>query len=223
MVLVVICFGTACGTVRRGRSTAQAASPLTPALSPLRGEGGEAGTAGFSGEGHGQDARFARADSVGRWGSPESQPAGKADGGAVASGRVLRKWNPVWWFGNADDLEPPAWYRPGSANRRWLWRLRNPFHNFTFYVVGVADKPFTRTGRFPETVFAPGGGWNWAVARHKWVRLPFVSFNGKWCRFYVGWRERGNLGCKVNVGRLAAPDHRRQNPAPDSVPVTEKK
>ncbi len=173
---------------------------------------------GVSGERDDRDARFARADSVGRWGSTESHPTG--DG---VPAKVMQKWNPVWWFGNVDDPEPPDWYRPGSANRRWLWQLRNPIHNFSFYVVGVADKPFTRTGRFPEAVFAPEGGWNWAVTRHRWVRLPFVSFNGKVCRFYVGWRERGNLGCKVNFGRLAVPDRNGQTKDTIPAPIPEKK
>lgn len=115
------------------------------------------------------------------------------------------KWNPIWWFGNVDDPEPPAWYRPGSPSRRCLWQLRNPLHNFSFYVIGIADKPFTRAGRFPKAVFAPDNGWNWAVASHECVRLPFISFNDEWGRFYFGWRERGNLGFKVNFGRLKPP------------------
>ncbi len=31
-----------------------------------------------------------------------------------------------------------------------------------------------------------GGGWNWAFARHRFVPLPFVSFDGTFCRFYGG-------------------------------------
>lgn len=145
--------------------------------------------------------------------SPPLLATDPADGGCKPPARALQKWNPLWWFGNVDDPEPPAWYRPSSPNRRWLWQLRNPLHNFTFYVIGVADKPFTRTGKFPEAVFAPEGGWNWAVTRHRWCRLPFVSFNGEWGRFYFGWRERGNFGCKVNCGKPQTPD-----PNPQTLP-----
>ena len=112
-----------------------------------------------------------------------------------------------------DDPEPPDWYRLGSANRRWLWQLRNPLHNFTFYVIGIADKCFTREGRFPNAVFGPEGGWNWAVAKHKWLRLPFISFNGERWRFYLGWRERGNFGGKVNFGRR--PFSKSETPLPN--------
>jgi hypothetical protein len=125
-----------------------------------------------------------------------------ADGGERGEARVFQKWNPVWWFGNVDDPVPPEWYRPGSPNRGWLWQLRNPLHNFTFHVIGIADKPFTRDGRFPKDVFARDGGWNWAIAKHKWLRLPFISYNGERWRFYLGWRERGNFGGKINIGRL---------------------
>lgn len=122
----------------------------------------------------------------------------------------MPKWNPVWWLGNADDPVPPDWYRPGSRCRGVLWQLRNPLHNFTFHVIGIADKCFTRTGKFPDAVFAPDGGWNWAVARYGWLRLPFVSYNGERWRFYLGWRERGNFGGKINFGRLKTTDSRPQ-------------
>ncbi|MFA6543540.1 MAG: hypothetical protein WCS99_03890 [Limisphaerales bacterium] len=165
-------------------------------------------------EPHDLDARFARASRVGEWGSTESHPTDKPGGDSKSPARNFQKWNPIWWFGNVDDPEPPDWYRPGSPCRRPLWQLRNPLHNFTFYVIGIADRPFTRTGRFPDAVFAPDGGWNWAVAGCKWVRLPFISYNGEWWRFYLGWRERGNFGGKVNVGKLPAPDLKPQMPDP---------
>lgn len=133
---------------------------------------------------------------------------------SVPAGRNFTKWSPIWWFGNVDDPEPPAWYRPGSPSRGWFWQLRNPLHNFTFYVIGIADQPFTRDGKFPNDVFARDGGWNWAVAKHAWLRLPFISFNGERWRFYFGWRERGNFGAKINFGRLPAPDPKSQFPAP---------
>lgn len=128
--------------------------------------------------------------------------------------RTVQKFNPFWSLGNADDPEPPEWYRPNSPNRRWLWQMRNPLHNFTFYVVGVSDKPTSRTGRFPAAVFAPTGGWNWAFARYRWIPLPFVSFDGKWWRFYAGWRESGNLGFKLNI---------RQAPKKPMPPIAEQR
>lgn len=112
--------------------------------------------------------------------------------------RTIQKWNPLWCLGNTDDPVPPDWYRPGARDRQWRWQLRNPFHNFTFYVVGVADQPVTRTGLHPAHVFAPGGGWNWAITRARWLPLPFVSYDCTRCRFYAGWRESGNLGLKLN-------------------------
>jgi hypothetical protein len=130
--------------------------------------------------------------------------------------RTAQKWNPLWSFGNADDPVPPEWFRPGSPNRRWLWRTRNPLHNFTFYVIGVADKATTRTGKFPAHVFAPGGGWNWAVTRHRGIPLLFISFDGKCCRFYLGWRESGNFGGKINFKRRDKQPARGQHGATKS-------
>ncbi len=111
--------------------------------------------------------------------------------------RPVQKRNPVWWIGNADDPEPPDWYRPGRACRRVRWHLRNPFHNFTFYVIGIADKEFERTGTHPGRVFHPEGGWTRATARYRCWRLPFVSYLRGDFKFYLGWRERGNFGVKL--------------------------
>ena len=210
LAAVALCFGVACGTVR----TPQSAQPVGRDSVEPHLERSEASVASISAAKRSGESRFARTASGGVEGSTESHPTDKSDGDSKPSARRFQKWNPIWWFGNVDDPEPPDWYRPGSANRRWLWQLRNPLHNFTFYVFGIADKPFTRTGKFPDAVFAPDGGWNWAVTKHKWVRLPFISFNGERWRFYLGWRERGNFGGKVNFGKLPAPDPKPQTPDP---------
>ncbi len=119
--------------------------------------------------------------------------------------RTAQKWNPLWSLGNADDPVPPEWFRPGSPSRRMAWQMRNPLHNFTHYVIGVTDKDTTRTGKFPTHVFAPEGGWNWAVTRHRCCPLPFVSFEGQRSRFYLGWRESGNFGGKINFKKRDKP------------------
>jgi len=111
---------------------------------------------------------------------------------------TAQKFNPCFWFGNVDDPLPPEDYRPEDPHRVGKWHWRNSCHNFTFYVMGIADKEFVRTGRCPEVVFSPNGGWNWAVCKYKWLRLPFVSHQRKRFKFYVGWRERGNFGMKLN-------------------------
>ena len=108
------------------------------------------------------------------------------------------KMNPIWWFANADDPVPPESYRVGKSCRQLTWRLRNPCHNFTFYVMGIADKPHTRVGRYPAKVASPDGGWNWAVCRYKRLRLPFVDYKRGRFELYCGWRNGGNFGMKLN-------------------------
>lgn len=126
---------------------------------------------------------------------------------AVQFAPKFEKWNPLWWFGNVDEPVPPATYQPDDPHRVRNYRWRNLGHNFTFYVIGIADREFTRTGRHPEHVFAPGRGWNWAVSRHHCCFLPFLSYHGGYCETYFGWRERGNFGVKLNFRRrhLASP------------------
>lgn len=108
-----------------------------------------------------------------------------------------RKWNPVFWFGNLDDPAPPDWYRPDDPRRDGKWYCRNSLHNFTFYVMGIADKEFEYAGRYPS-IYNPNEGWNWTVCRYKCVRLPLISYKKGGILFYCGWRERGNFGMKLS-------------------------
>ncbi len=112
-----------------------------------------------------------------------------------------QKLNPIWWVGNADDPAPPKSYRPGKRTRKFTWYLRNPFHNFTFYVIGIEDKVFLRVGRYADRVANPNGGWNWAVCRYQWLRLPFVDYHRGRFEFYFGWRNGGNFGMKLNFAQ----------------------
>lgn len=127
-----------------------------------------------------------------------------------------QEWNPVWWWGNADDPEPPDWYRPDDPRRKTKWYFRNPLHNFTFYVIGLADQEFTRVGPHPGTVFNPDGGWTWAWSRARFLPLPYVSYRRDALQFYFGWRERGNFGIKLKGLRgtpAAEPDPIDPKPA----------
>ena len=110
-----------------------------------------------------------------------------------------QKLNPVWWLKNSDDPKPPAWYRPEEKYRRLKWSFRNPLHNFDFYVIGVADKKFSRSGKFPALNSDPRGGWDFEAARYKFVWLPFISYHRPKFDFYFGWRNRGNFGIKINI------------------------
>jgi len=110
------------------------------------------------------------------------------------------KLNPVWWLKNSDDPVPPDWYRPGEKlkHRRMMWSFRNPLHNFDFYVIGVADKKFYRSGQHPKLNGDPRGGWDFSAARYRFIYLPFVSYRHESFNFYFGWRNHGNFGIKFN-------------------------
>lgn len=128
------------------------------------------------------------------------------------------KLNPVWWFGNADDPIPPDWYKPEDKHRETKWYFRNPLHNFNFYVIGVADKKFHRSGHYPERNSDPNGGWDFAITRRHVLPLPYISYERSWCNFYFGWRERGNFGIKLNFprGSKARPQSKTDGQKPSS-------
>lgn len=108
------------------------------------------------------------------------------------------KINPIWWFGNIDDPVPPKEYCPNNKCRRFLYSLRNPFHNFTFYVIGIADREFRIEGKDVKNVFRPDDGLNFTVSHCGPFLLPFVSFKKEHFKFYIGWRPDGNFGFKFN-------------------------
>ena len=128
------------------------------------------------------------------------------------------KLNPVWWVENSDEPVPPKWYKPDDRRRVMKWHFRNPFHNFGNYVIGVADKEFVRSGKYPERNSRPRGGWDFAVARRKLVLLPFISYQRGGFNFYFGWRERGNFGVKLNYsqppGKKPQTEESQAKPAP---------
>jgi hypothetical protein len=130
------------------------------------------------------------------------------------------KLNPVWWFKNSDEPKPPEWYEPNGKHRRRDWSFRNPMHNFDFYVIGVADKKFARSGRFPEENSDPRGGWDFEAARYKFIWLPFISYHRPKFEFYFGWRNRGNFGIKINFNPKPKPE---SNEAKDTSSIDDKK
>ena len=126
-----------------------------------------------------------------------------------------QKFDLVWWLENSDEPVPPAWYLPADRHRVMKWHFRNPFHNFSFYVIGVADKPTTRSGRYPDHVSNPHGGWNFAVTRRRMIFLPYISYQHSPLAFYLGWRKRGDFGLKINFSkdnRIHAATPAPQNP-----------
>jgi hypothetical protein len=124
-------------------------------------------------------------------------------------------------FGNDDDgvFGERASFRPeldASLTKALLWMLRNPLHNFCFYVIGSADcvnsawklleitPEGTKTLDYQaeaDTVFA-GKRSSLLLALHG--GKPFVSCCVAWSsthqsKFYLGWRCRGNFGLKCNL------------------------
>lgn len=119
-----------------------------------------------------------------------------------------RKLNPIWWFGNADDPDPPIWFWPSRDAwvRRLGWWVRNPFHNLVWYVVGCADRWFVRLGtRYPSN-FKETGGWVFNALFQAWPPFlcPFVSYRGRKWEWYIGWRDDGCFGIAVRRHTPAA-------------------
>ena len=112
-----------------------------------------------------------------------------------------KKLNPLWWLGNIDSPEPrnPDWLKGWP---RWariaVYRLRNPGHNFFYYVIGVADRDpiaYPRSGFAEPTVLAESGWyWHYVKPGNGGLPRPFISYRGRRIEGYIGWRERGNFG-----------------------------
>lgn len=124
-------------------------------------------------------------------------------------------------LGNDDDgifgEEPTSNYqthRPPGVVRAAAWNIRNPLHNFFFYVIGSAHRrnsELTLLGlakgnssamtykREADTVFLKESGNSLYLGLHG--GKPFLSWQlyyGRQCNAYIGWREKGNFGMKFN-------------------------
>ncbi len=106
--------------------------------------------------------------------------------------------NPVWWLGNSRNPQAPEWYMPDNPLRNTAWYIRNPFDNFTRYVIGFADKETVRYGVHPESLSNPHGGWNFSITKYKCLYLPFIDYRKGTFEFYFGWRKYGDFGIKLN-------------------------
>ena len=116
---------------------------------------------------------------------------------------IWKKLNPIWaFFGNEDDgmMGDPRWQAPAWLGatiqqtpfwRMFWWWLRNPAHNFTHYVIGVADREHTYVGPDMDSQ-----GFINAYVQYKSIRLPFLAYNRNGFFSYIGWRPSGGFGIK---------------------------
>lgn len=110
--------------------------------------------------------------------------------------------NPIWWFGNDREPDPPPWYTGG----RFSWYLRNPLQNFGWFVIGYGNDDFLYyTTNKDKDVLADVGQKGWVFGRlypsNHWLPIPrpFVSYSGEYVAWYVGWQRSGFAGVKYNV------------------------
>ena len=113
----------------------------------------------------------------------------------------------IWaFFGN--ELDGPVgagtkWNPTGevSFKRRVGWWLRNPAHNFTWHVIGFADKNSIRFDFNDEDM--PGWNHAWSYKEGSTRKYHYWLYLGKRITFYIGWRGRGNFGIKLNFKKEA--------------------
>lgn len=139
----------------------------------------------------------------------------------TVSGRInkpfLSKINPLWWFKNDDDPSPPAWYHGADPSvplyqgpawsdfrRKFYWFvLRNPLHNFMFYVLGLQDKNYKVWGKAPVALTDLSGagltGQTWCFilpGGDVWVPRFYYSLVTKLVSFHFGWNFAGALAIR---------------------------
>lgn len=108
----------------------------------------------------------------------------------------------VFWalFGNEDDgyYGDDTWRagRPKTLVLGVKWWLRNPAHNWCFYVIGFADYDHYFEGEKDWGV-DPGFSFHWCYREGK-TKFPLLSYVGKKRGWYIGWRPYGSFGISLN-------------------------
>ena len=124
---------------------------------------------------------------------------------------------PKWWpfhnriigrllwkvIGNSDDPEPPSWFKPNDKHRILKWYIRNPFHNFTFYIIGLEDKDRICYGINAGKVLTDGFCVYLSKIKGLPIIVPFLSYQrtmkNRIFQFYIGWRRGGAFGIKCRI------------------------
>lgn len=119
--------------------------------------------------------------------------------------KAFSHWlNPL---GNWNEPLPYPEHRKQQAEQSWLppavwWNLRNPFHNFCHYWVGITPRGQRYEWIDPEEkgwvrVKVPAHSlWQYSFWTRKGskIKLPHWYYNGEEWEFYIGWLSRGNFG-----------------------------
>lgn len=110
------------------------------------------------------------------------------------------KW--LWWaiFMNDDDgyYGDDKWRagRPKTFKLAVAWWFRNPFHNFTHYVIGFKGRHHTYVGQDTDRM-----GWvrGWVLVTLLGVIcwFPYRGWNSPKWMAYAGWRPSGAFGFKL--------------------------
>ena len=120
----------------------------------------------------------------------------------TVNGNRVSIWSTLWSNSRSDGSE--------KNYTRLQWFIRNPFHEFSWYVIGIVDTGFTTHGYIGDallTLMSDAHKSGWIVCYRKtesgW-RLPFVSYShiftsGNIYQFYFGWRPHGAFGIKHRI------------------------
>lgn len=124
-------------------------------------------------------------------------------------------------LGNDDDgifgeRNSPQFHvkQPISTGLAFRWWFRNPLHNFTHYVIGSASRQnsqytlvsYSKSGyecfqfheKSKKDFFLNGPLFFLGFHGGKpFIEFKVMSKTGKESYFYLGWREKGNFGCKL--------------------------
>lgn len=132
----------------------------------------------------------------------------------------LCHWTSWALFGNDDDgifgedsVRAYKCNQAASCAKAAQWNLRNPLHNFCFYVIGSAHRTNSELtllklaeGRLNALNYSPNPGVVFPSENSCFFLAlhggkPFISLRLRYSQnwrgdFYFGWRERGNFGIK---------------------------
>lgn len=110
-------------------------------------------------------------------------------------------------LGNWNEPVPYPEHRKKQAEESWLhpwlyWHIRNPFHNFCHYWIGITPRGNRYEWILPESagwvrvVVPPHSQWQYSfwTRKDRQIKLPFWNYDGDIWQFYIGWLRRGNFG-----------------------------
>lgn len=129
---------------------------------------------------------------------------------ALFTADSFKELNPIYWWKNDEDgnYGPDGWneqYGGKTLKAALMWAFRNPIHNYTFHVIGIANKErkfISESGGLwpdPPNLFNKGKH----ILENNKKEYKLTSYRDNEIECYIGFRPNGAFGIAWRISKAS--------------------